>query len=134
MSQSNQCLGSVLPLAMFFSIGLCSHSFNFATVTPFTNISGRTLSKQWGLFKVCRTQHNMDIQEPLFKQLQVTIYKLQITNYKLQMTDYKLQVTSYKLQITNYRLQVTNYKLQVTNYKLQITSYKLQVTSYKFRP
>ena len=25
---------------VLFSIGLCSHSFNFATVTPFTNITG----------------------------------------------------------------------------------------------
>ena len=53
---------------VLFSIGLCLHSFNFATVTPFSNITGATLSKQWGLFKVYRTQSNMDIHEPLFIQ------------------------------------------------------------------
>ena len=40
----------------FFQLCHCNSVYQY---------NGPTLSKQWGLFKVCRTQFNMDINEPL---------------------------------------------------------------------
>ena len=74
----------------------------------------------------------MDIQEPLFKQLQVTIYKLQITNYKLQITNYKLQITKteYEVERKGFKFEEFISRIQHSNlrqYAPELISFWCQV-------
>ena len=65
MSQSNQCLGPFCLWQCFIFYWFVFTFFQLCHCNSVYQYNGPTLSKQWGLFKVCRTQFNMDINEPL---------------------------------------------------------------------